>query len=508
MKTAIKVLLATASFVAVHTHQMEVDNPWECKHDHFEHEEPTFTEIEEEGLKDVREGKQRLLADYPQLRTYGYYGLLNSQSSSYRNYIENDLVPPLLSYFESALKVKYPVSGSLRISESALCSVSTPSVLRNGVQADYVYMVEIQNAGDQWVMNSSPCNLAAGSNRPLVGLTRINPTYIQATSDPLLHEKNMICLMHEMTHTLGFSSSLFKRFIDSYGNTLNNIVERGSLDGLSNQIINVEPLTTKLRNFFGCSNLRGAYMENTGSDATAGSHFERRQYAFEAMTSGLIVQMQYSQFTLAMLESSGWYVADYSYADPFFFGQGQGCNFLTGSCSPSAFPEEFCSGSGRSCDNVGRGGGVCSTDSKSDNCKWIHPESSYDCESPEASSFARLPDLQAFGRGSGAKCFEGTLNSRGAGSQTTFCFKHSCIGSGSNTVLNIEVGGKTVQCNARGSKTVAGYAGTIECPDPVQWCSTIGQKVCPRGCMGRGDCIGGVCSCYNGFRGEDCALNA
>jgi len=248
-------------------------------------------------------------------------------------------------------------------------------------------------------------------------------------------------------------------------------------------------------------------MENTGSSGTAGSHFERRQFAFEGMTSGLIVQMQFSEFTLALLESTGWYVPDYSYADPFHWGQGQGCSFLTGSCSSSSF-SEFCSSSSRACVATGRGGGSCSTDSRSDECKWIHPSDAYDCDNEDAKSYARLPALQNFGRSSQAKCFTGTLNTKSAGSQTSFCFKYSCSGSGSGTQLTLNMNGKSVVCSKKGNVSVSGYAGTITCPDPVEYCKTVGKKVCPRGCMGRGSCVNGVCACNNGYKGKDCALRA
>jgi hypothetical protein len=75
-------------------------------------------------------------------------------------------------------------------------------------------------------------------------------------------------------------------------------------------------------------------------------------------------------------------------------------------------------------------------------------------------------------------------------------------------VLNVNVGGATVECNSKGSKTVSGYAGVVNCPDPLTFCGTVGAKNCPRGCMGRGSCVNGKCSCYSGFKGTDCALNA
>jgi len=500
-KTILLTLFVGALVASVYAH-----DPWECKHGHEELSEPELLDIDEDWNPDGNDHTGRTLASYNNLRTYGYYGLLNSASSSMRSYVQDKLIPPLMDYFASALKVKYPVSGAFKVSTSSVCGFSTPSVLRSGVNADYVYFVSIDSSGS-YVASSTTCSLASGSRRPLVGHTVISTQFMGATSDVMLHERNMICIMHEIVHTLGFSNSLYSHWLNSNGKTLTGHILSASLDGYTTKVINAEPLTSKLRSYFGCSSLKGAYMENTGSSGTAGTHFERRQYAYEIMTSGLVYQMQMSELTLSLLESTGWYVPDYSYADQYTFGQGQGCNFLTGACSSSSFPE-YCSSSARSCVATGMGGGNCATDTRSDNCRWIHPNVNYNCDNPNADSYARLPSLQTYGRGTGSKCFEGTLNSRSAGSQTTFCFKYSCSGSGSSAKLTLNVGGKSVVCSRKGGVSVSGYAGVINCPDPVEYCATLGQKICPRGCMGRGSCNDGICSCDSGYKGQDCALKA
>jgi len=474
-----------------------------CTHDQVEHAEPTFEAIDEEFNPEGNDHSGRTLASYSNFRAYGYYGLLSSTSSSMRNYVQNQLIPPIMSYFSGMLKVKYPVSGNLKISSSSICGYSTPSVLRSGVNADWVYIVTTDSSSS-YVASTTVCSLASGSHRPLVGKTTISTRYLTPTTDVLSHERQMICIMHEVVHALGFSQSLYSHWLTSSGKTLTGHITSAKLDGYTTTVINAEPLTSKLRAHFGCSSLKGAYMENTGSSGTAGCHFERRQFAYEAMTSGLIIQMQFSEFTLALLESTGWYVPDYSYADPYFWGQGEGCNFLTGTCSASQYPE-WCSSSARSCAMTGRGGGSCATDTRSDNCKWIHPQQDWDCDNVNADAYARLPNLQSFGRSAGSKCFQGTLNTRSAGSQTTFCFKYTCSGSGSGQKLTLNVGGKSVVCSKKGTVSVAGYAGTITCPDPVEYCSTLGIRTCPRGCMGRGTCNNGVCECNRGFSGKDCA---
>jgi len=155
---------------------------------------------------------------------------------------------------------------------------------------------------------------------------------------------------------------------------------------------------------------------------------------------------------------------------------------------------------------TGRGGGICQSDIRSDNCEFVHPDVNYDCDNVNASTYATLPTLQAFGRTSYSKCFAGTLSSTSSSASTTsFCFQYACSGSGLNTQLTVTVGSKNYTCTAAGNMSVTDYKGYITCPDPLTFCSTVGAAVCPRGCMGRGTCINGKCVCNSGFSGKDCA---
>jgi len=246
-------------------------------------------------------------------------------------------------------------------------------------------------------------------------------------------------------------------------------------------------------------------MENGGGSGTSASHFERKVFLYETMTSGAINGRRISEMSLALLEGSGWYSVNYNYAEPFFFGKGQGCSFVTGS---SCSFDEYCTGSSRGCSPHGRGGGNCQSDSITDGCKFTYPQDEYDCDNEDGEDWARLPTLQAFGRGAGSKCFTGTLNTRSSGSKTSFCFKYTCSGSGSDTVVDVQVGSKKITCTSAGQKTVDGYYGSVDCPDPLTFCNTVGKKFCPRNCMGRGSCSDGRCQCDSGYTGIDCALRS
>jgi len=282
-------------------------------------------------------------------------------------------------------------------------------------------------------------------------------------------------------------------------------------DGKQTTVLDLPPLTQRLRNFYGCPSLPGAFMENDGGSGSAASHFERKLFFYETMSSGDIFGRRISQFSLALLEGSGWYVPDYSYAEPYFFGQGSGCGFVYDQCSSysTRFPLDFCADNNRGCAPQGRGGGYCQGESNSDNCQFYVPDEDYDCENPDAADNTRLAELQVFGRGAGSKCFTGTLNTRqSSGGSTSFCFKYTCVNNAGTTELQVQVGSNAYTCQQEGEMMIDGYYGYVNCPDPTTFCTTAGKLYCPRNCMGRGNCVNNTCQCYEGYYGIDCGLNS
>jgi len=250
-------------------------------------------------------------------------------------------------------------------------------------------------------------------------------------------------------------------------------------------------------------------MENDGGSGTSGSHFERKIFLYETMCSGGIYSRRVSEFSLAFLEGSGWYVPDYDYAEPYYFGRGQGCGFLTGPSSSATKYSEFCKGNSRGCSPQGNSGGFCYNDAKTNGFRYVNPSKNYHCENGNGDNYARLPSAEVYGRGLGSKCFTGTLSKTSSSSSTTsYCFKYNCIGSGSSTELEVIIGSAKAVCTSQGRKSVSGYKGTINCPDPLEFCQTVGMKYCPRNCMGRGSCVNSKCVCKSGYTGVDCAIRA
>jgi hypothetical protein len=307
-----------------------------------------------------------------------------------------------------------------------------------------------------------------------------------------------------------------------------------NINGVNIDILQVEPLTSRLRTYFNCPTLEGAYLENQGGSASVNKHFERRVFGNELMTSSISKDARISEFTFALLESSGWYTMNYSYADPFFWGKGKGCNFLETKCVNSQFQtneEEFCSPLKKGgCMLHGRYGGFCGTlaghtsstlisaynywnndtivaDAFSDNCPYIEAYSNKDCQNPADSSTALLSSENY---GPGSMCFSGTLTPYNVlRPVSAYCFQYQCLAlSNGGFELKIELGSLSATCKSGGAVSVKGYHGVIDCPNPNTFCNEIGKKYCKRGCMGKGVCnqSTGVCACEKGWGSTDCSM--
>ena len=472
----------------------------------------------------------RLLAGPQPIRIMVEYSTLTGTTTANKNYIQNQLMPAAVAYIRSALSVTPITTLKVSSTTTTVCGLPIPSKYRTGVQADLVLLVTAEATNDNYIAWARPCLLSGTNKRTVFGQIQFNLNYmVPGTS--IDFESDVITTIHELTHVLGLTSSLFSYF------PTNPTVASTVVNGNTVTYIDLPPLTKRLRAHFNCSTLKGAYLENQGSSGSAGSHFERRVFGNEYMTASAINDARISEFTLAFLEGTGWYTANYSMAEPFFWGKNKGCSFVNGFCvyktTFKANFDEFCSPlTSKGCTFHGRSGGYCATtspaasssldpdmnywknntalpDTFADNCPYYRAYSNVDCEDP---ADAKRAILSAEVYGTGSKCFMGTLYPTGTlSSKTAFCLKYNCVKqSNGKYYLNVLFGSKTAVCTAKGSISVSGYYGKLDCPDPQEYCTTIGVRYCKRGCFGRGSCntSTGICKCNAGFKGDDCSLPA
>ncbi|XP_063608213.1 leishmanolysin-like peptidase [Penaeus indicus] len=195
---------------------------------------------------------------------------------------------------------------------------------------------------------------------PIAGHANLCPGSISTKVQEL--ETLISTVKHEILHALGFSISLYAFYRDDDGNPLTNRTENGKpmlnevlqarqwsdrvikriqrpkwhvRGGVTLKEVNmvVTPrVREEVRNHFNCADLEGAELEDQGHEGTALTHWEKRVFENEAMTGTHTQNPVYSRITLALMEDTGWYRANYHLAQPLKWGRHLGCTFAMSSC--------------------------------------------------------------------------------------------------------------------------------------------------------------------------------
>ena len=214
------------------------------------------------------------------------------------------------------------------------------------VDADYILLVRFENTNElpSGVLASAmPLYLDEETNRPIIGILTIskNPNYFSLNH---FSEYFSTVFIHELTHALGFLDGVFNFFPKKREGTLKQVLEERS--GINRTYIITTKVVELAKKYFNCSELIGVELEDQGGQGSSISHWEQRILLGDYM--GAIIyqeEMTISEFTLALLEDSGWYKANYYTGGLFRFGKNQGCEFLKNDCinnnNKSNFKNEF-----------------------------------------------------------------------------------------------------------------------------------------------------------------------
>ena len=235
---------------------------------------------------------------------------------------------------------------------------------KNARKADFILFVssiQTQHCKESNIVAyASYCQQEHALNRPVAGFANLCPEKLETDSQSF--ENLLATVKHEIYHALGFSVGLFAFYRDNKGRPLtprdkhglpkyNNVTK---LYQWSNRVIKkvmrnpwsvsggfikhqVQMLVTdnvlrEVRRHFNCSTLEGAELENQGGEGTALTHWEKRVFENEAMTGTYTQHPVFSRMTLALMEDTGWYKANYDMAEDLDWGKGLGCLFVKSNC--------------------------------------------------------------------------------------------------------------------------------------------------------------------------------
>jgi len=459
----------------------------------------------------------KVLFDYSNIES-----LYQTKPTEYR-YMVQFLFPIVRDWIEKNLKVTGTQMTKAMFNPCRKASVPS-NLFQQDIPADLIIMVTAADEPDaSYVAWASACQVSGFSGRPDVGQVHINLKHLNTNFAQFFDTFGTI--IHEVTHVLGFSSGMYKRFINPVtGSRLgeSNVVQDQSVSGKNWKMLVTPKVKAFVNQHFGCGagSMAGGPLEDEGSAGSAGSHWEKLFFSSEFMSAATVSNPVISELTIALLEDSGWYqfnrgavfdgkTIDY---EPFFWLKDKGCGVYAESCpqSSSACPTADVNKYGCSYDSTFRG--VCRTVGFANSCNYYvpwQPWPTYDCREINHHNDDWKRQGERFGeeRGSGSRCWNGNLTNTRVGyrKSANFCFKSSCTTSGQ---LSLVFHGKSYPCSGNNADIVvreASIRGVLKCPsDTVRFCQRMNQS-CPNDCMGKGRCMANKqCLCYDGFTGRDC----
>jgi hypothetical protein len=492
-----------------------------------------------------------------------------------REFLEYTVLPIAAQFWTKALMV-FPVKRLFV--DDANCPLAKPSQSIYGVTgADIiVYITKNQSCGDDpdavdSIAGSDSCDWDQ-YDRPTVGVLDICYNSFQLNSDGTASDETKKIMInvaiHELGHILGLRSKDMAFYYNpkngkprtprpvkpstdtrcitgTYTSELKDPIYRPSHTTLregawSPGIRFFEVVTPTVRsvarNHFNCDRMRGMRLENqpTAGDCF-GDHWEERLAWDESMSAVLTpssIPEHLSPFTLALLQDTGWYRANFTMAKVMSFGHGAGCDFVEQPCIVNGTVPEysegyFCNTTDRSsdfdCDPSHNMIGVCdlydlSTQpnqkfppvplvyryfdnpaygplryQRTDFCP-LYSSNVLSCNKPLSPKFQNMFQFPEETFGDQSRCFKSTY-------ARPLCLESYCSEE-ENAVL-IRLGESDVICPHDGATIMVSNsteAGEIfvTCPRKANICPEL---ICPANCSGQGDCIWNsttpYCKCYD-----------
>ena len=173
-------------------------------------------------------------------------------------------------------------------------------------------------------LESAGVRRVALDGRPYVGLVDIN--YDVDYSYGKSQEYFESIIIHEFTHILGFADFFFRNFFD-------NVFWKIDSYGINRAYINSTKVVEVARKYFDCPSLEGVPLEEYGGSGTVGSHWEAKVLLGDYMNGYIHGEEQViSEFTLALLEDSGYYKVNYYTGGLMRYGKHKGCSFVLNDC--------------------------------------------------------------------------------------------------------------------------------------------------------------------------------
>ena len=203
--------------------------------------------------------------------------------------------------------------------EAAIQGISTCTL-----DIDLIIFAKIEQFDPSTLALGAAQYVETNTRRPVVGLLYINSLVDYSKINSKEYFQSII--IHELTHVLGFSGTFFE-------NVYHNIFKATDKFNINRTYLNSSKVIEVAKKYYNCPDVKGIELEDFGTQTTVGSHWEGRILLGDYMNGYIYPEEQViSEFTLALLEDSGFYKANYYTGGLMRYGKNKGCKFLTEQC--------------------------------------------------------------------------------------------------------------------------------------------------------------------------------
>ncbi|EWS72831.1 leishmanolysin family protein (macronuclear) [Tetrahymena thermophila SB210] len=422
------------------------------------------------------------------------------------------------NFYEQFVQVKNPILDELEVQNCYFgdLPIQFKKTIKN---SDMHFILGLTlDIKEEWIAKAGACSLLYPDNRPVVGFIIYNlkflPSQDKVSFSNFEYDKLIKVTIHEIFHALVFSESLYKYYVnitpDQYG--INK-------DG--KPFLALPEILSFAQQHFRCNQINQVYLEGSGQQGTAGSHWSKSLFYQDLMTGYILAgDVTWSGINNALLKDSGWYEVQMDFHDRLFWGKNQGCDFYFKTCNAQPRPKEFCDLSNNQQPKTG----------------FNYEGYNFQCQQTlldkECGFQISLDNKSCYGRVDKFNSEENIMenagssfdwNSKGITSNLSpfgsvpftdayqaQCYPQKCIQNGNKMSIELTIGSKInkiqkVICEEDGQiLKVEGYNGELVCPQINDFCEQ--QFNCKNHCSGRGFCMNQKCICAKGYSGDDCSI--
>jgi hypothetical protein len=187
----------------------------------------------------------------------------------------------------------------------------------------FIKFANSKELGENVLAVATPIYYDSQVGQTLLGIAGINRDLDFEAENSLRFFESVI--LHEFTHILGFTREFFVDIYHNYYVVKDTYGERAYIN--SSKVIEVA------KKYFNCPSIKGIQLEEYGESGTFGSHWEEKILLGEYMTGVAYEEEQIiSEFTLALLEDTGNFKANYYTGGLMKYGKNKGCDFINSKC--------------------------------------------------------------------------------------------------------------------------------------------------------------------------------